>query len=84
MCFEVIGAISSIQTIAVGMSIRDFARLEKRYGRGRWRQLKGIATVRLDTANSGGAERATRPRISRIGTDGLALRANVRRGLPVP
>ncbi|MGH7799909.1 MAG: hypothetical protein ACREOW_04665 [Thermodesulfobacteriota bacterium] len=47
MHFEVIGNINSIQTIAVGKSIRDIARLRKQYGAGRWRKLKGITTVRL-------------------------------------
>lgn len=47
MHFEIIGNINSIQTIAVGKSIRDIARLRKQYGAGRWRKLKGIATVRL-------------------------------------
>jgi len=47
MHFEIIGNINSIQTIAVGQSIRDIARLRKQYGAGRWRKLKGIATVRL-------------------------------------
>mgnify|MGYP005855653507 CR=1 FL=1 len=47
MYFEVIGMIGSIETIAVGRAIRDLARLQKRYGGGRWRKLKGIATVRL-------------------------------------
>ena len=47
MYFEIVGAISAVQTIAVGGSIRQLARLRRRYGRGRWRKLKGIATVRL-------------------------------------
>ncbi len=47
MYFEVIGQITNIQTIAVGRGIRDLARLKKQYGRGRWRKLKGLATVRL-------------------------------------
>ncbi|MGH7908724.1 MAG: hypothetical protein ACRENW_02605, partial [Thermodesulfobacteriota bacterium] len=47
MHFEIIGNINSIQTIAVGKSIRDIARLRKQYGAGRWRKLKGIAVVRL-------------------------------------
>ncbi len=47
MDFEIIGRISEIEVIAVGNRIRDVARLRKRYGRGRWRKLKGIATVRL-------------------------------------
>ena len=44
---EVIGEITDIEIIAVGSSIREIERLRKAYGRGRWRKLKGIATVRL-------------------------------------
>ena len=44
---EVIGDITEIETIAVGNSIRDLERLQKKHGRGRWRKLKGVATVRL-------------------------------------
>jgi hypothetical protein len=47
MNFEVISEIADIETIAVGSSIRDVARLRKMYGKGRWRKLKGVATVRL-------------------------------------
>jgi hypothetical protein len=47
MHFEIIGEITRIETIAVGSRIRDIARLRKQYGPGRWRKLKGIATVRL-------------------------------------
>ena len=47
MDFEIIGQINDIETIAVGSGIRERARLQKRYGRGRWRKLKGIAQVRL-------------------------------------
>jgi hypothetical protein len=47
MYFEVVGEIEDIETIAVGTSIRDRARLRKQFGPGRWRKLKGIATVRL-------------------------------------
>jgi hypothetical protein len=42
-----VGSINDVQTIAVGGSIRQIARLRRRYGRGRWRKLKDIATVRL-------------------------------------
>jgi hypothetical protein len=45
--FEIIGDVIDIQTIAVGPSVRDRARLRKQYGVGRWRKLKGIANVRL-------------------------------------
>jgi hypothetical protein len=47
MKFEIIGEIVDIETIAVGSSIREIARLRKVYGAGRWRKLKGVATVCL-------------------------------------
>ncbi len=47
MDFEIIGEISGVETIAVGAGVRDRARLRKQYGRGRWRKLKGVASVRL-------------------------------------
>ena len=47
MNFEIISEITDIETIAVGSSIRDIARLRRRYGKGRWRKLKGVAKVRL-------------------------------------
>ena len=45
--FEIIGDITQIEAIAVGTAIRDLARLRRVYGAGRWRKLKGIATIRL-------------------------------------
>ena len=47
MHFEIIGQITAVEAIAVGDSIRILPLLRKRYGSGRWRKLKGIATVRL-------------------------------------
>lgn len=47
MEFEIVGNITDIETIAVGSSIREIARLRKIYGRRPWRKLKGIAIVRL-------------------------------------
>ena len=47
MYFEIIGEITEIERIAAGSSIREIARLRKQFGAGRWRKLKGIATVRL-------------------------------------
>ena len=47
MHFESVGRITEIETIAVGPVIRILGVLRKRYGRGRWRKLKGVATVRL-------------------------------------
>jgi hypothetical protein len=48
MYFEIVGPIANIERIAVGTSIRQLARLRRRYGRGRWRKLKGIAMIRLE------------------------------------
>jgi hypothetical protein len=48
MDFEVIGAVADIEVIAIGRSIRELPRLRRVYGAGRWRKLKGVATVRLD------------------------------------
>ena len=47
MDFEVISEVQNIEIIAVGSRIRDLAYLQKVYGRGRWRKLKGLADVRL-------------------------------------
>jgi hypothetical protein len=47
MNFEIISEIRGVETIAVGKAIRDIARLRRVYGAGRWRKLKGVATIRL-------------------------------------
>jgi hypothetical protein len=47
MEFEIVSAIKNTQTIAEGSGVRDRARLRKRYGKARWRKLKGVAQVRL-------------------------------------
>ncbi len=47
MDFEIIGQIRKIQIIAKGHGILVRKHLLKIYGRGQWRKLKGLATVRL-------------------------------------
>jgi hypothetical protein len=47
MKFEVVGQITHIEVIASGSRVRVRRYLRKIYGPGRWRKLKGIATVRL-------------------------------------
>lgn len=47
MDFELLSAIRLIETIASGVGVRDRRRLNREYGTGKWRKLKGIATVRL-------------------------------------
>jgi hypothetical protein len=47
MYFEIVSEITGVEIIAVGSKIRGLARLRKQFGKGRWRKLKGVATVRL-------------------------------------
>ncbi len=47
MKFEVVGPIRGIEVIASGLGVQVRSYLRKAYGRGRWRKVKGIATVRL-------------------------------------
>jgi hypothetical protein len=47
MDFQFVGPIEDIQKIAAGKRIRELARLRRRFGRGRWRKMKGNARVRL-------------------------------------
>jgi len=47
MKFELVGNIANVEVIAAGPGVRIRAFLRKAYGRGRWRKLKGTATVRL-------------------------------------
>ena len=47
MDFEIIGEITRTETIASGSGVRNRLRLQKQYGQGRWRKLKGVARVRL-------------------------------------
>jgi hypothetical protein len=46
--FELIGPINGIEVIASGHGIRELAELQKRFGRGNWRKLKGFATVQIE------------------------------------
>lgn len=47
MEFELLGPIETLETIASGTRLRDRRRLIREYGAGKWRKMKGIATVRL-------------------------------------
>ena len=47
MDFEILGEITQIEIIASNTSVRDRIRLSEQYGSGRWRKLKGTASVRL-------------------------------------
>jgi len=47
MDFEILGDIAVVETIASGRGIRDLRRLQRNYGKGRWRKIKGSARIRL-------------------------------------
>ena len=47
MQFEIIGKIEYQETFATGKGIRELSRLQKIYGKGKWRKRKGVAQVKL-------------------------------------
>jgi hypothetical protein len=49
MYFEIIGEVDNIETIAMGGRIKDIMRLRKKYGTAKWRKLKGVAKIRLQS-----------------------------------
>ena len=51
MKFEIVGAIEQVETIAAGPGVKVKTFLGKVHSRGRWRKLKGEATVRLRSGN---------------------------------
>ncbi len=47
MKFELVGSMANVQVMAAGPGLRIRSYLRKAYGVGRWRKMKGTATVRL-------------------------------------
>ena len=47
MKFELVSPITDQEVIATGPGVRMRSYLRKAYGKGPWRKMKGIATVRL-------------------------------------
>ena len=47
MHFTIVGRISSVETIAAGKSVRIRRHLIRTFGAGRWRKMKGEATIRF-------------------------------------
>lgn len=47
MNFDIIGQIEQIEIIAKGSGIHILQRLQKTYGAGSWRKMKGIAIIQL-------------------------------------
>ena len=56
MFFEVVSWPDDAEVIAAGASLRIAKRLRRRYGRGRWRKLKGTALVLREGARLSLAE----------------------------
>ena len=56
MYFEIVGDIHNVETFATGSGIREIARLQKLFGKGRWRKRKGIATIRMPDGHTALAE----------------------------
>ncbi len=54
--FKILSAITEVETIATGRGIKELAGLNKKYGKGRWRKRKGLATVELDDGTIHSAE----------------------------
>ncbi|MCY7348113.1 MAG: hypothetical protein LH614_18125 [Pyrinomonadaceae bacterium] len=54
--FTLIGEVENVEVIAVNRGIRDLARLNRSFGRGRWRKLKGSAHVKLPSGRIRHAE----------------------------
>jgi hypothetical protein len=54
--FEIIGAIENQNSFAAGNAIREVAKLKRVYGKGRWRECKGIAMIRFDDGSTRRAE----------------------------
>lgn len=44
---DIIGEIQNIKVIAAGRGIRLIRELVRKFGRGRWRKLKGMARIRM-------------------------------------
>ena len=47
MDFELVGDVTDIETIATASGTRELPRLQRLYGKGSWRKMKGVARIRL-------------------------------------
>ncbi len=45
--FDILDEITSVETIAAGGQIPELSRLNRQYGSGKWRKMKGQARIRL-------------------------------------
>jgi hypothetical protein len=54
--FDILDTITAIETIAAGQGVYIRHYLDRTYGKGRWRKMKGFATVRLSDGTICSAE----------------------------
>ena len=54
--FQIVSSIQDVEIIAIRNSIPVLKFLERNYGKGRWRKLKGTATVLLENGKIRQAE----------------------------
>jgi len=54
--FDILDEITDIESIASGRGVYLRRFLERTYGKGRWRKMKGLATVRLSDGTTHKAE----------------------------
>ena len=46
MDFEIVDGPTNVETIAAGRKIRELPRLQRLYGKGLWKKMKGTALIR--------------------------------------
>ncbi|ETX06377.1 hypothetical protein [Candidatus Entotheonella palauensis] len=56
MDFEIIGDVTTIEIIARGRGVHTRRYLNRTYGRGNWRKMKGVALVRAPSGHLRHAE----------------------------
>lgn len=48
MSFQIVGKLKEVEVIAKGLGVKERKRLGKMYGRGVWRKMKGISSIKLN------------------------------------
>ena len=56
LSFEILGRIRDVEVIAEGGSLRSIDWLRREFGHGRWRKMKGVATIRYPNGQVARAE----------------------------
>jgi len=56
MFFEILGEFGDVEATAAGRATRELHRLQKRYGKAKWRKMKGVCEIRLRSGRVVNAE----------------------------